>query len=104
MKFQYIGSGDAPPEETTVFGYEFALNGPAVEVPEPFATKLRNNRTFRVAGDAPKPAGRPHGAPDDMAAEVDPAAVLEAAGVKIDGRWGPARLRAELEKLNGAHG
>lgn len=49
MKFIYIGDKDAP-RETKVFGYEFTLNGPAVEVTDPHAQKkLSGNPTFKVA-------------------------------------------------------
>lgn len=108
MKFVYIGSENDPPTETTVFGYEFTLNGPPVDVNEAAGAKLRHNRTFKAV-EATTPQPRAENAPtrvipDDMASEVDPVAVLTAAGVKVDGRWGQARIRAELERVNGTHG
>lgn len=115
MKFQYIGSENNPPQETTVFGHEFTLNGPSVEVSDPVAVeKLKGNRTFRTVSESKARL------PDDIAADFRIVSgmreatqeerdgyirhVLEAAGAKVDGRWGSARLQAELEKLHGAHG
>lgn len=46
MHFQYIGD-DFAPKKTTVFGYNFELNGQAVDVTNSMAIgKLRGNASF----------------------------------------------------------
>jgi hypothetical protein len=47
MKFVYVGCGKADPETAKAYGFEFQLNGPAVDVQGDIAIKkLRGNKTF----------------------------------------------------------
>lgn len=52
MKFQYIGDNNEPPIKTTCYGYDFVLDGDAVEVEDEFVIeKLKGSKTFRVIGE-----------------------------------------------------
>ena len=56
MKFVFIGDGDNDPETLEVYGYEFALGGPAVEVENPaHIAKLSANKNF-AQGESAEPA------------------------------------------------
>lgn len=49
MKLQYVGNGKEDPVKVKIYGFEFELNGAAVEVEdEKIAKKLGGNPTFRV--------------------------------------------------------
>lgn len=52
MKFIYVGSGEASPKETTVFGVKFTRGGPAVDVKDKKAVaKLSANPSFSKPSD-----------------------------------------------------
>ena len=49
MKYQFIGSGDSPPEKTVFYGIAFARNHKYVDVTDPaILKKLENHSCFRV--------------------------------------------------------
>jgi len=109
VKFQYIGFGDDPPTRTTVFGYEFHIGGAAVEVTDEHAIgKLSGNACFRRVEDVSGPDVTPEAVQEqDGNGDTDAAlyrAALEDAGVRVDGRWGLARLKAEYEANCGDQG
>ena len=112
MKFRYIGAGDDPPDAVVTYGYTFVRGGAPVEVSDPFhAGKLAGNRCFEAVPDyepappPPPPLAEPAAEATEDDPPADPAstdaalyrAALEAEGVKVDGRWGLARLQAEYE-------
>ena len=45
--FVFVGNGMSDPAYISMGGYMFKLNGRAVPVAEPFATKLRGNNHFK---------------------------------------------------------
>ena len=45
--FVFIGNGNDDPSNICMGGYVFQLNGHAVEVAEPFASRLRGNSHFK---------------------------------------------------------
>jgi len=45
--FVFVGNGDSDPAYISMGGYMFKLNGRAVPVAEPFATRLRGNNHFK---------------------------------------------------------
>lgn len=95
MKFLYVGAGLEPPAQTEVFGYTFALNGDAVDVPDGSLVeqKLLGNASFVVVKSSLVPLAL------DAESRAVLIAALEEAGVKVDKRWGEARLRKEHEEL-----
>lgn len=49
MKLQYVGNDNEDPVKVKIYGYEFDLNGEAVEIKEEkIAKKLSGNPTFKV--------------------------------------------------------
>ena len=47
--FVFVGNGESDPAYISMLGYMFKLNGNAVEVAEPFASKLRRHTHFKEA-------------------------------------------------------
>jgi len=86
MEFQYIGQGDSPPQHIVFMGYKFELGGTVDVEDEAAIAKLKGNQCFKFEFS------------DDSELE-SMRAELTAADVKVDGRWGEERLRAELAAL-----
>lgn len=65
MKFVFVGNGDQDPDETTLYGVTFQLNGPGMEVTDPEGIrKLQHNNHFRQGDNAePVPVKRKPGRP-----------------------------------------
>lgn len=74
MKFVFVGNGDGDPDEITMYGVTFRLNGPGVEVSDPEGIrKLQWNNHFRqgeVAEPEPVPVKRKPGRPAKAAPKI----------------------------------
>lgn len=98
MLFRYIGPDSDAPRTCVVYGYNFVIGGPPVEVADPMAVaKLQNNPCFRYVADEKAKAAE---APEETGMNADEArAYLETNGEKVDRRWGAKRLIAEAAAL-----
>lgn len=85
--FIFIGNGKSDPSKTRLFGYEFALNGAAVEVDDDSAKKLAGNSHFKAASAA---------TPDEKD-ELE--AIARGYGVELDKRKSLANLRKQVQEL-----
>lgn len=84
--FVFIGNGKSDPEQTSVFGYKFELNGAPVEVDEKTAGKLATNGHFKVADSLPTDKN-----------ELE--AIAAKFGVEIDKRKTVATLQRQVQEL-----
>lgn len=121
MKVRYIGAGDDPPARCVFRGIPFERGGEPVEVSDKeILLKLAKNRCFEFFDDiGPRSydeaailagGGTPGGelgVPPVVAPPHDHGELfrlrqrIEAAGYKVDGRWGLERLRQEAASVDG---
>ena len=95
MNFRYIGDDNDPPQQTVFMGVKFRL-GELSDVTDPLALKkISASRLFEKVGPTPNVVAH-------VSVGDSHVATLEAAGVKVDGRWGDARLALEVQAL-GSH-
>ena len=85
--FVFIGNGNKDPHSTSIFGYQFTLNGTAVEVDDLAAKKLFNNGHFKPAND------RQNQAKDDLIATA------AKFGVTLDKRKTFENLQKQVQEL-----
>lgn len=87
--FVFVGNGKSDPSVVRLFGYEFLLNGDAVEVDAASAKKLASNSHFKAAEAAREPAGEK----DELEA------IAREYGVELDKRKSLANLRKQVREL-----
>jgi hypothetical protein len=92
MKYRYIGGGDNPPKQILFMGCVRFMLGEAVEVTDELAlSKLSSNQCFEPVNNTPVMGS--------LSSSQALSNQLQAAGAKVDGRWGLPRLKQEVSNL-----